>query len=78
MREFNDIVQKIFTNFPEEFNGPFGSDKQTYRAFYELRDWINNTICNDKPNNYVKVCLESLRLYNKTCNIFFYYDNTKI
>ena len=50
MREFNDIVQKIFTNFPEEFNGPFGSDKQTYRAFYELRDWINNTICNDKPN----------------------------
>ena len=32
-------------------------------------------IWNDKPNNYVKVCLESLRLYNKTCNIFFYYDN---
>ena len=49
MGEFNDIVQKIFTKFPEEFNGPFGSDKQTYRAFYELRDWINNTICNDKP-----------------------------
>ena len=32
-------------------------------------------IWNNKPNNYVKVCLESLRLYNKTCNIFFYYDN---
>ena len=32
-------------------------------------------IWNNKPNNYVKVCLESLRLYNKSCNIFFYYDN---
>ena len=32
-------------------------------------------IWNNEPNNYVKVCLESLRLYNKTCNIFFYYDN---
>ena len=57
MGEFNDIVQKIFTNFPEEFNGPFGSDKQTYRAFYELRDWINNTICNDKPHIHCRFSL---------------------
>ena len=57
MREFNDIVQKIFTNFPEEFNGPFGSDRQTYRAFYELRDWINNKICNDNPQIQCKFSL---------------------
>ena len=25
------------------------------------------------PNNYVTVCLESLRLYNKNCKILFYY-----
>ena len=28
-------------------------------------------IWDNKPTNYVKVCLESLRLYNKSCNIFF-------
>tara|TARA_Y100000589_G_C27090329_1_gene603619 strand:- start:242 stop:1150 length:909 start_codon:yes stop_codon:yes gene_type:complete len=27
------------------------------------------------PNNYIKVCLQSLRKYNSSCNIFFFYRN---
>ena len=30
------------------------------------------------PNNYVKVCLQSFRLYNSKCIINFYYNNEKI
>ena len=33
-------------------------------------------IWDGKPVNYLKVCIQSLRLYNKKCNIYFYYlDN---
>lgn len=35
-------------------------------------------IWDNKPTNYVKVCLESLRLYNKSCNIFFFYKDINI
>lgn len=30
------------------------------------------------PENYINVCLESLRLYNKNCEIYFYYSNNSI
>lgn len=30
------------------------------------------------PKNYINVCLESLRLYNKNCIIYFYYSNSSI
>lgn len=35
-------------------------------------------IWDGSPKNYIKVCLESLRLYNKTCIINFFYINEKI
>lgn len=30
------------------------------------------------PKNYLKVCIQSLRLYNKTCTVNFFYMNDKI
>ena len=30
------------------------------------------------PNNYINVCLESLRKYNPLCRIFFFYKNPLI
>ena len=30
------------------------------------------------PKNYITVCLESLRLYNKNCIIYFYYSDNSI
>ena len=30
------------------------------------------------PNNYINVCLQSLRKYNQNCNIFFFYKNPLI
>ena len=30
------------------------------------------------PKNYINICLESLRLYNKNCKIHFYYSNNSI
>ena len=33
---------------------------------------------NGMPNNYIKVCLESLRKYNPLCKIFFFYSNPLI
>lgn len=35
-------------------------------------------IWDGEPNNYVTVCLESLRLHNKNCKIYFYYSNENI
>jgi hypothetical protein len=31
-----------------------------------------------KPKNFIKVCLESLRKYNKDCKIIFYYNNEDV
>ena len=35
-------------------------------------------IWDGKPNNYIKICIESLRLYNKDCIINFYYLENSI
>ena len=35
-------------------------------------------IWDGKPENYVLVCLQSLRLYNKSCIVHFYYINNNI
>ena len=35
-------------------------------------------IWDGKPNNMVKVCLQSLRFYNKLCTILFYYLDSSI
>lgn len=32
-------------------------------------------IWDGKPNNYINVCFQSLRLYNQTCNIKLYYSD---
>jgi len=39
---------------------------------YALFVWDN------KPNNYLKVCFQSLRLYNKNCKIYLYYKEDSI
>ena len=35
-------------------------------------------IWDSKPINYIDVCLQSLRLYNTNCNIYFYYYDDEI
>ena len=41
MNIFKSITEKIFTNYPDDYrSGSFGSDLPTYKAFYELHDWI--------------------------------------
>lgn len=35
-------------------------------------------IWNGPPKNYINICLESLRLYNKNCKIYFYYSDNSI
>ena len=55
MNEFKSIVEKIFLNYPNDYrSGSFGSDLPTYKAFYELRDWIKEEVVQDRDDLLVK------------------------
>ena len=54
MSEFKSIVEKIFLNYPSDFNSSFGGDKPTYRAFKELKDWIKEEVTKDREELLVK------------------------
>ena len=55
MNEFKSIVEKIFLNYPTDYrSGSFGSDLPTYKAFYEIRDWIKEEIIKERDDLIVK------------------------
>ena len=55
MNIFKSITEKIFTNYPDDYrSGSFGSDLPTYKAFYELHDWIKEEITQDREDLLVK------------------------
>jgi len=54
MNEFKSIVEKIFLNYPTDYNSSFGGEKPTYRAFKELQDWIKEEITQGREELLVK------------------------
>lgn len=50
-------LNSIFENFLVDYNGPFGSDKPSYKALGEVDSWLKENITSDRPDLIVKYSL---------------------
>ncbi len=54
MEEFKNIIENILNTYLEDYRGPFGSDRPSYRSFYELEEWISQNILDNRDDLVVK------------------------
>ena len=49
-----DSLNEIFEKFPLDYNGPFGSDKPSYRALSNVSAWIKDKLILEREDLHVK------------------------
>mgnify|MGYP001345169121 FL=1 len=54
MNEFGSILKNIFDNYLSDYQGPFGSDKTSYKAFYKIQDWLKENATNNREDLNIK------------------------
>ena len=54
MNAFQGIVQNIFDNYSKDYEGPFGSDKPSYKAFYKLQTWLSENALHNREDLNIK------------------------
>ena len=54
MNEFGGILKNIFDNYLSDYQGPFGSDKTSYKAFYKVQDWLKENATNNREDLNIK------------------------
>ena len=54
MNEFRNILQNIFDNYLLDYQGPFGSDKTSYKAFYKVQDWLKENATSNREELNIK------------------------
>ena len=54
MEEFKNISESILNSYLEDYRGPFGSDRPSYRSFYQLQEWLTENIIANRDDLNVK------------------------